>query len=168
MRYTPAALALSLAFGLTASVLSSAPAAQPLDPRAEALELVGRSTLAAGNPLGAIDSYEAAMAIQPGSVRLMIDLAEAQRKLGMNGKALHLYRVAIEREPQNLDAIAGEGATLLEKGAVEKARRNLSRLQWLCKDCTQSQQLSAVIAKGPMPKVVTAADVKPKPVVTQN
>ena len=168
MRFTPAALALSLAFGLAASVLHSASPAQTLDPRAEALEGIGKSTLAAGNPLGAIDSYEAAMAIQPGSVRLMIDLAEAQRKLGMDGKALRIYRVAIEREPQNLDAIAGEGATLLEKGAVEKAKRNLSRLQWLCKDCTQAQQLSAVIAKGPSPRVVSAADVKPKPVVTQN
>ena len=168
MRYTPAALGLSLALGLTASVLNSAAPAQVLDPRAEALETLGKSNLAAGNPLGAVDNYEAAMALQPGSVRLMIDLAEAQRKLGMDGKALRLYRLAIEREPQNLEAIAGEGSALVEKGAVEKAKRNLSRLQWLCKDCSQVQQLSAVIAKGPMPKVVTAADVQPKPVVTQN
>ena len=167
MRFTPAALSLSLALGLTASVLHSAPA-EVLDPRAAALQSVGREALVAGNAQGAIDSFEAALAIQPGSIGVTLDLAEASRKQGMQGKALRYYRIAIERDPQNLEAIAGEGATLVEKGAMEKARRNLSRLQWLCKDCTQVKQLSAAIAKGPSPKLVTAEDVKPQPVVSQN
>lgn len=168
MRFTPAALSLSLALALSASALHSAALVQPLDPRAIALESAGKASLAAGNPQEAIDSFEAALAIQPGSITITLDLADAHRAQGMQGKALHYYRVAIARDPQNLDAIAGEGAALVEKGAVEKARRNLSRLQWLCKDCSQASNLATLIAKGPSPRIVSADDVKPKPVVSQN
>lgn len=168
MRYTPAALALSLALGLTSSVLYSAPALT-LEPRAAALQSEGRAALAAGNIDAAIDAYEAALAIQPGSVLLTLDLAEATRRQGLQGKAIHYYRKAQVTDPQNLDAIAGEGAALVEKGAIEKARRNLTRLQGLCgKSCTQTQMLSAAIAKGPSPRVLTAEAVKPSPTVSEN
>ena len=60
-------------------------------------------------------------------------------------------------------------AALVEKGAVEKARRNLSRLQQICGgDCEASKQLAAAIAKGPTPRIVTAEAVQAKPVVTPN
>ena len=77
---------------------------------------MGREALVAGNAQGAIDSCEAALAIQPGSIGVTLDLAEASRKQGMQGKALRYYRIAIERDPQNLEAIAGEGATLVAGG----------------------------------------------------
>ena len=48
MRYTPAALALSLALALSSSVLYSA-APMVLEPRAAALQSEGKSALAAGN-----------------------------------------------------------------------------------------------------------------------
>ncbi|WP_144039834.1 tetratricopeptide repeat protein [Novosphingobium sp. TH158] len=168
MRYTPAALALSLALTLTSSVLYSAPP-QVLEPRAAALQAQGRAALEAGDINAAIDAYEAALTIQPGSVLLTLDLAEATRRQGLQGKALHYYRKALVNDPQNLDAIAGEGVALVEKGAVEKARRNLTRLQGLCgKNCAQATQLSAAIAKGPTPRVVTADAVTPNPEVSEN
>lgn len=168
MRYYPAALALSLLAGLSASAgFSSAP--QPVDPRAAALLAQGRADLTAGRIDPAIDAYEAALAIDPGSVGILLDLAEATRRQGMQGKALHYYREALKADPQNLLAISGEGAALVEKGAVEKARRNLARLQGLCGDtCEPSRQLAAAIAKGPALRVVTAQQVKPAPVVTEN
>jgi hypothetical protein len=87
----------------------------------------------------------------------------------MQGKALHYYRQALTAEPGNLMAISGEGAALAEKGAIEKARRNLARLEGLCGDnCEATRELSAAIAKGPSPRVVSAEAVKPDPVVTQN
>ena len=113
MRYTPAALALSLAFGLTASVLYSAPSTV-LDPRAAALVEEGRGAVAAGQIDQAIDHYEAALAIQPGSVPVMLELADATRRQGMQGKALHYYRVALVQDPQNIEAITGEGTALVE------------------------------------------------------
>lgn len=168
MRYTPAALAMSLALALSSSVLYSA-APMALEPRAAALQSEGRAALASGNIDGAIDAFEAALTVQPGSVLLTLDLAEATRRQGLQGKALHYYRKALVADPQNLDAIAGEGTALVEKGAVEKARRNLTRLQGLCgKECSQTQQLSAAIAKGPAPRVLTAEAVKPSPTVSEN
>ncbi len=168
MRYYPAALALSLLAGLSASASFSA-APEPVDPRAATLVAQGRADLTAGRIDPAIDAYEAALAIDPGSVAILLDLAEATRRQGMQGKALHYYREALETDPQNLQAISGEGAALVEKGAVEKARRNLARLQGLCGEtCDASRQLAAAIAKGPALRVVTAQQVKPAPVVTEN
>ena len=65
---------------------------------------------------------------------------------------------------------AGEGETLVEKGAVEKARRNLARLEQLCgnKTCPPARQLAAAIERGPTPQVVTAEQVEPKPEVSAN
>ena len=168
MRYTPVALALSLLAAVTASVGYSAPP-EKLDPREAALLAQGRAELTAGRTDGAVDAFEAALAVQPGSVSVLVNLAEATRRQGMQGKALHYYREALEADPKSLTAISGEGAALVEKGAVEKARRNLARLKGMCgDDCDATKQLAAAIAKGPAPRIVTAEAVKPEPVVTEN
>ena len=166
MRYYPAALALALLAGVTASVgYSAAPVA--MDPRATALVAQGRAALGAGQVDGAVDAFESALTVQPGNVAVYLNLAEATRRQGLQGKALHYYREALVLEPQNQWAIAGEGAALVEKGALEKAKRNLARLQGICGvNCEPSKQLAAAIAKGPAPRVVQAADVKPNPVVS--
>lgn len=166
MRLAPAGLALSLALALTASVGNPAPPA-PLDPRAAILDQQGRAALAVGKVDEAIDAFEAALALAPGSVAVTIDLAQATRRQGLQGKALHYYREALARDPRNLDAIAGEGEALVEKGAVEKARRNLTRLQGLCTgDCGQAKELADAIAKGPPPQVVEAEPAKPDATAT--
>lgn len=168
MRYYPAALALSLALAATASTVWSTPP-ERLDPRAAALLAQGRGELAAGNSDAAVDSLEAALAVQPGSVPIYIELGNAARAQGMQGKALRYFRLALSRDPQNQAAIAGEGAALVEKGAVERARRNLTRLEQLCgAQCAETRQLAAAIARGPTPQVVTAEQVQAQPVVTQN
>jgi len=168
MRYTPAAIALSLLVAVTSSVSFSAPS-RPLDARALALMNQGRAELSAGRIDAAVDAYEAALTVQPGSIPVLLDLAEATRRQGMQGKALHYYREALKAEPGNLLALSGEGAALAEKGAIEKARRNLARLQGLCgSNCDATRELSAAIAKGPAPRVVSAEAVKPQPVVSEN
>ena len=76
---------------------------------------------------------------------------------------------ALKRDPQNQQAIAGEGTALVEKGALEKARRNLTRLEQLCgKTCAPTQDLAAAIARGPAQRMVSAEAVQTKPVVTAN
>jgi tetratricopeptide (TPR) repeat protein len=168
MRYYPAALALSLLAAVTASASFSAPP-QPMDPRAAELLAQGRGELAAGRIDTAVDAYEAALAIQPGNVAILVNLGEVTRRQGMQGKAIHYYREALEAEPNNLSAISGEGAALAEKGALEKAKRNLAQLQGLCgESCDATRLLAAAIAKGPAPKIVTAEAVMPAPVVTEN
>ncbi len=168
MRYYSAALALSLLAGLTASVSHSAPSTV-IDPRVSALLAQGQGELGANRIDAAIDAYEAALTIQPGNVSVMLQLAEATRRQGMQGKALHYYRLALANEPQNVSAISGEGVTLVEKGAVDRARRNLVRLRGLCgENCEATRTLTAALAKGPAPRMVSAETIKPEPVITEN
>ena len=156
MRYTPVALALSLAVAVTSSVALSAE--RQADPRAAALIAEGRSELASGQVQAAIDSFEAALAIDPAHTPVYLDLAEAARQSGLQGKAIHYYREALERDPDNFAAISGEGEALLEKGAIEKARRNLAQLE----------SRRGELARGPQATVLTAEAVTPDTVVTQN
>jgi tetratricopeptide (TPR) repeat protein len=168
MRFAAPALALSLAVAVTASVAVSADR-QP-NPRAAALVAQGKGQLAAGQVQPAIDSFEAALAVDPGYTAVYLQLGEAARREGLQGEAIHYYRLALERDPNNLAAISGEGEAMLEKGAIEKAKRNLAKLQSLCGGtCAETRQLAAAIQAGPPKQPVLTADaVSPDPVVTQN
>ena len=75
MRYSPVVLALSAVVALSASSGPSV-GAQPMDPRAASLEAIGRGALAAGDTDQATDAFEAALAVDPGAARLVLDLAE--------------------------------------------------------------------------------------------
>ncbi len=155
MRFAPAAAALSLALAMTASV--SVGQSRDPDPRAGVLIAEGQSALRAGDTQGAIDSYEAALAVDPGYTPILLHLAEAARADDLQGKAIRYYREALDRDPDNLAAIAGEGAAMAEKGALEKARLNLAKVQSLCgESCPETLALANAIAAGPRKPVMTA------------
>lgn len=162
MRFAPAAAALSLALALTASV-GFAGSREPA-PRAATLIAQGEAALKAGNAQGAVDAFEAALTVDPGYTPTLLHLAEAARASGMQGKAIRYYREAREREPKNLDALAGEGAALAEKGALAKAREKLAEVQKACRKepCAPAQSLSAAIARGPAQRVQTAEVTLPE------
>lgn len=147
MRYTPAAIALSLAFAVSGSV---AWGQQPVaNPAAAALIAEGRAALKDGKPQAAIDAFEAALTVDPGYSPVLLDLAAAARKEGLPGKAVTYYRDAQARDPRNFNAISGEGSALAELGAVEKARASLARLRGLCgNNCAQARELAAAIERG--------------------
>ncbi len=167
MRYTPAAAALSLLLAVTASVSFGADRAP--DPRAAALLEKGRTALDAGQVQSAIDSFEAALTIDPAHTPTYLYLAQAARAEGLQGKAIHYYRTALAQDPGNLAAISGEGAAMAEKGAMEKARRNLAQLQSLCGEgCEETQSLASALQRGPAAQVLTAEAATPDTVVTQN
>lgn len=167
MRYSPAALALSLLLAVTSSY--SYGSQREADPRAAALLSEGRSAMASGDVQEAITAFEAALTIDPAYTPIYLDLAKAARHDGMQGKAIHYYRTALARDPENLAAISGEGETLIEKGAVEKARRNLARLEAICgRNCDETKELAAAIQRAPAAPVLTAEAVTPETVVTQN
>jgi tetratricopeptide (TPR) repeat protein len=167
MRFAPAAAALSLLLAVSASVGMAEDRAP--DPRSAALVEQGQSQMAAGQVQEAIGSFEAALAIDPGHTRVYLELAEAARRQELQGKAIHYYRAALERDPNNFAALSGEGEALVEKGAVEKARRKLAQLESLCgSSCEESRQLAAAIQRGPQPPTLTAEAVMPEAVVTQN
>lgn len=167
MRFAPAAAALSLVFAMTAS-MGVADTGEP-NPRAAMLIAEGKAALAAGQPQRAIDSFEAALAVDPSYTPVFLELAEASRREGLQGKAIGYYREALAREPNNLAAISGEGEALVEKGAVEKARVNLSKLEDLCGErCPETRELKSAIARGPQPQVLRAEAVMPDSEVSQN
>jgi tetratricopeptide (TPR) repeat protein len=166
MRFAPAAVALSLLAAVTASVSYGA-GHQPT-PAALALDREGQALLAAGKVDEAVDSFEAALTVDPAYTGIYIHLAEAARQQGLQGKAIRYYREALDREPENLNAISGEGQAMLEKGAVEKAHRNLVQLQTLCgAACPQARELAAAIERAPRGTVLTAEAVTPTTSVTQ-
>lgn len=166
MRFAAPAAALSLVLAITASMGGAAE--READPRAAALIAEGNAALEAGQPQQAIDAYEAALTVDPAHTPIYLDLAEAARREGLQGKAIRYYREALAREPRNLAAISGEGEALLEKGAIEKARANLARLEDMCgQSCPETQELASAIAQGPQPRVLTAEAVMPDAQVTQ-
>ena len=161
MRFAPAAAALSLFLVTSASTISAEQ--RVADPRAVALVTQGKAALAAGETQDAIDAFEAALAIDPAHTPIFIQLAEAARKDGLQGKAIRYYREALERDPGNVAAISGEGEALVEKGAVEKAKRNLARLQSMCgDDCPETVALRSTITVGSQRLAAdTASDAAP-------
>lgn len=165
MRYAPLAAALSLFVAVTASMGSAQD--YRADPRAASLVSEGRAQLARGETQAAVDSFEAALTIDPAYTDVYIDLANAARAEGLQGKAIHFYREVLERDPGNLAAISGEGEALVEKGALTAARENLATLTSLCGEtCEQTQTLAAAIDRGPV--VLTAEAVQPGEGVSQN
>ena len=167
MRYYPAAIALSLLTAVTASVGQGAERVP--DPRAAVLLADGKSALAAGNYQGAVDALETALVIDPGYSAVFVELAEVYRQQGLQGKAIRYYRQALDRDPGNLAAISGEGAAMAEKGALEQAKLNLSKLESMCGErCDATRTLATVIARGPKAKILTAEAVTPEAIVTQN
>lgn len=161
MRFAPAAAALSLALALSASGGFAAP--RVADPRAAELIAQGQAALRSGDTKGATDAFEAALTIDPAYTATLLRLAEAARANGLQGKAIGYYREALTREPGNLDALAGEGAALAEKGALAKARERLAMVQEACGKgaCAAADNLTVAIARGPVQPVQTAEAVVP-------
>src|SRR3546814_20815960 len=68
----------------------------------------------------------------------------------MPGKAIRLYREALNRDPNDIAALRGEGEALVARGAVEQAKADLAKIRRLCaKACPEASTLTAAIAKGP-------------------
>ncbi len=167
MRYAPAAAALSLLFAVSASVGSSADRAP--DARAVLLVAKGDAAMSAEDPQAATDAYEAAFAVDPGYTPILLKLAEAARAEELQGKAIRYYREALARDPDNFEAISGEGEALLEKGAIEKARRNLARLESMCGEgCNETRRLAVALSTQPEDRVLTAEALMSEQVVVQN
>ena len=152
MRFAPAAAALSLLVAVTSSVGYAGQ--EKADPRAMMLIAEGRAALAAGEVQGAIDSFEAALAVDPGYTPIFLELANAARAEGLQGKAIRYYREMLTRDPGNLAAISGEGEALVEKGAVEKAKRNLAQLKSMCgTSCPETMALQTTITSNGQPRM---------------
>lgn len=157
MRFTPAALALALAFATVSSGVQGQRPDHEIDPRSTALLEQGEAAQKAGDLKSAIGLFESALAVDPRNRSAFVALGGAARAQGMPGKAIRYYREALALEPNDLAALAGQGEAMVQRGAVDKARENLARIQKLCETaCAPATQLTAAIAKGPPPAVQSA------------
>jgi Tfp pilus assembly protein PilF len=168
MRFSPPAIALSLALLTVASASHSQRPDAQIDARSLALMNEGVSFASAQKYDDAINALESALAVDPRNRQAFIQLANVAQKQGLPGKAIRLYREALLIEPNDVQALAGQGDALVQKGAVAKARENLARIKQLCVTaCVEQDRLSAAIAKGPNTPVISAQAVQPKPVVSE-
>lgn len=151
-----------LAF-LSALLIAAAPAAavgrdDQLKPVSLQFAAAGQTALAAGKPQDAIDSFEAALAVDPRNVAAFAGIAAAYEKLGLPGKAVKYYREALALNPSDIAALEGQGRALAARGATARAQINLARIKALCKaDCSAAARLEGVIAKAGAQASIAAA-----------
>lgn len=163
MRFSPIAIALSLTLASVSSNVLSQQPDERINPRSLALLAQGEVRLKSGNLEGANDALETALAIDPRNRAAFIMLGRVAQAQDLPGKAIRMYGKALQLEPNDVVALSGQGQAMVQKGAVERARANLTRVEALCKTaCPAATALSAAIAKGPPPKPVVAVQVPSK------
>jgi cytochrome c-type biogenesis protein CcmH/NrfG len=164
MRFSPAVLAVSLVFATVSSASFGQSADIEIKPRSVQLLQQGEAAQNKGNLQLATDLYETALVVDPRNGSAFVALAQIARVQKLPGKAIRLYREALILDPNNLDALSGQGEALVQRGAVEKAKLNLSRLETVCRGrCDQSQKLATVIKASEKKPVMSAQAVKPVP-----
>lgn len=167
MRLTPIALSAAIMVATLASAGFSQKPDNQIDPRSVTLAQQGEAQNAQGHYSEARDLLESALAVDPRNRGAYIGLAHAAQGEKMYGEAIKFYFDALKLEPNDVNALAGQGEALVQRGAVDRAKQNLDRIRTICKsNCPQAAQLAAVIAKGPPPAVVTAE--RPEPVSPQH
>lgn len=157
MRLLPFAAAASLSLLAVASSSFGQKPDDQIAPASLAFQKQGEAALAAGNASAAIDALETALVADPRNRGAYVTLGRATTAQGMPGKAIGYYKDALQLEPNDLAALSGEGDALVQRGAVDRAKANLARIQAICKTgCAPATTLAAAIAKGPPPVVQTA------------
>ena len=146
--------AISAAGALMVLTLSSALMAQRPDERIDARSLAllqeARAAQAAGNLDAANDKLETALAVDPRNRQAFVLLAELARDRGLPGKAIRFYGEALALAPNDLAALRGQGEAMVARGAVEKARENLAKIETICNGaCNDAAVLAAAIKTGP-------------------
>lgn len=168
MRFSPAAIALSLGLAMVSSAGLSKPELPPISAQAQALAARAAAAQAAGDSALAIDLYETALAVDPAFQQAFVSLADIARAQGLDGKAVRLYREALERDPNDVAALAGEGQALADRGALERAREDLARLRLLCRnDCSDADRLAQAIDRAAAEPVRSAEAVTPATTVEE-
>jgi len=166
MRFSPAALAMSLMLATVSSVSYSQSADIDIKQRSVEYMQIGEKAQVSGNLELATDFYETALAVDPRNGSAFIALAQIARAQKLPGKAIRLYREALILDPNNLTALSGQGEALVQRGAVEQAKLTLSRIETLCRTrCVQTVPLAGVIDTSEAKSVLSAQAVTPKPKV---
>jgi tetratricopeptide (TPR) repeat protein len=166
MRFSPAAIALSLTLAMISSASISGRADDDIDAQSVALLQSGKNAMTAGKVEDAIGWYETALAVDPRNRAAYIAMAEAVQKQGLNGKAIRFYKEALELEPNDQVALGGQAEAMIAKGAIEPARKNIARLKMLCRsECADVEKLALAATKASEKTQLQASAVEIKPSV---
>ena len=157
MRLSPLVLALGLAASsLAVPVIGQKPDDQTA-PKSLEFQRQGEAALAAGKLMEADDAFETALAVDPRNRAAFVAMAKVAMKQKLYGQAIRLTNKALTLEPTDKDALALQGAAMVEQGAAARAKDVLAKLEKLCtQGCPQVTELNAAIARGP-----TLAQAKP-------
>ncbi|MBW4330914.1 tetratricopeptide repeat protein [Stakelama sp. CBK3Z-3] len=164
MRFTSVSAAIALTLTCVSTSLYGQRPDDQIDARSMALLKQGEAKLAAGNLTGARETLETALAVDPRNRKAFVVLAKVARGQGLPGRAIRLYREALTLEPNDVEALQGQGEAMVTKGAVVRAKENLTKIEKICgnETCAAATQLSAVIAKGPPPTATAQQNAKPQ------
>jgi tetratricopeptide (TPR) repeat protein len=147
MRFSPAAIALSLTLAIMSSASISGRADADIDARSIALVKTGDEEASAGRLDSAIGWYETALAVDPRNRAAYVGIARAVETQGLNGKAIGFYKKVLEIDPNDQIALAEQANVFIAKGALEQARKNMARLSTVCRtDCTSVDKIARAIA----------------------
>jgi tetratricopeptide (TPR) repeat protein len=161
MRFSPAAIALSLTLAVMSSASIGGRADDDIDARSIALMQTGDQESAAGRFDNAISWYESALAVDPRNRPAYIAMAQ-----GLDGKAIRFYAEALELEPNDQVALAEQADAMIAKGAIEQAGKNIARLKTLCRaDCSAVERLSLASSKATEKQQMQASAVDATPTV---
>jgi tetratricopeptide (TPR) repeat protein len=166
MRFSPAAIALSLLLATASSMSVGKKPDYQVDAQSLALTAEGDAARKSGDLEGATGWYETALAVDPLNRTAYVGLAEVAKTQGLKGKAIRFYREALEVDPNDQTIIAAQSEVMVSKGAIEAAQKNLARLRILCRtDCSAVDRLAQSIEKAQQKPTVQASAVEIKPVV---
>src|SRR3546814_5020080 len=146
MRFTPASIALALALATVSSAGNGQKPDAEINPLSSAWLAKGVAAKKVGDLASANDAFETALAVDPRTRAAFNALGEVARLQGLQGKSIRFYREALLLDPTDLKALAGQGQSMVKKGAIARAKEKLAKMQTLCRaSCGEVEQLSASI-----------------------
>ena len=157
MRISSVAAAVALTLVTVSTSLHGQRPDSQIVPLSLSLLEAGKSAQAAGNLDAAADTLETALAVDPRNRAAFVALGDVAEARGLSGKAIRFYLEALLLEPNDLGALKGQGKSYVSKGAIDRARQNLTKIRKICvKGCSEATTLATVIAQG-VPATVLAS-----------
>ena len=168
MRFSPAAIALSLSFVMLSSAGIGKKADDEINPLSLSLMEKGNAAAKANETEEAVSWYETALAVDPRNRIAYLEMARVVRAKGLNGKAIRFYKEVLEIDPNDQTALTEQAETMLAKGAVDQAKNNVARLKMLCRnDCGSVEKLAALIENNAKKPQIQASAVDINPVAEE-
>ncbi len=164
MRFSPLFVSLSLFLTTVSSVGYSQNQDDQVSAQAQTFMDQGAAAILAGNLDEAISFYETSLALHPRNRKAYIALAEIAEQQKLLGKAITLYKEVLEINPNDEMALIQQGRVFAQKGAIDRAEKNLARFNLLCGiNCTANETLKIAITDASNKGKILASEISVTP-----